>query len=93
MQSAMLEAIEVPLAISRDCLLALECNRQIIKRIKPSTEGDLKVGILTTKASADGALLTAKMNVLMLKDKNKGNELLTQISMLQGKLDEAISEL
>jgi len=90
-KSAMLDAIEVPLTISKDCLLALECSRQIIKMIKPSVEGDLKVGILTTKASADGALLTAKINVSMLNNKDKVNELLTQVGVMQRKLDKIVS--
>ena len=53
-------------------------------------EGDLKVGILTAKAGADGALLTAKINILMLKDKNRAEELLKQIGIIQGKLDKVL---
>ena len=90
-QAAMLAAIEVPLNIVNDCILGLECSQKMIKMITPSVEGDLQVGILTTKASADGALLTAKINVLMLKDKNKAEELLKQIGMMQEKLGNTTS--
>lgn len=91
-QLAILEATNVPLQIGNACLNALECSKKFFKMVKPSVVGDLKVGLLVTKASAEGALITAKLNTAMIKDRNMANKLLVQIDKQQAKLDEILSD-
>ena len=90
---AILEATDVPLRIGNACLNALECSKKFIKMVKPSVVGDLKVGLLVTKASAEGAFITAKINTSMVKDESMANKLLVRINKQQVKLDGILSDL
>ncbi|HWR44898.1 cyclodeaminase/cyclohydrolase family protein [Sporomusa sp.] len=88
-QSAALEATEVPLQIGNACVVALEVGTRLLTMVKPSVIGDLKVGLLVSKAGIEGALTASRLN-LSLVNENSKCVLESRIDELQQKLDNLV---
>ncbi|HWR07923.1 cyclodeaminase/cyclohydrolase family protein [Sporomusa sp.] len=87
MQTAALEATEIPLKVACDSIEALEFGIMLLTKVKPSVLGDLQVGLLVSKAGIEGSLTAARLNLSLIKDKQLIKILQSRIDELQSKLD------
>lgn len=92
-EAAALSAIEIPLKISAACIAALEPGIMLLPKVKQGVLGDLKIGLLVTKASIEGSLAAARMNLSLIKEEKLVNELRARIDELQVEFDKAMTKL
>ena len=92
-QAAALSAIEIPLKISTACISALEPGIMLLPKVKQGVLGDLKIGLLVTKAGIEGSLAAARINLPLIKDEQLVKELQARIAELQEKFDTTMTRL
>ncbi|TWH47297.1 cyclodeaminase/cyclohydrolase family protein [Sporomusa sp. KB1] len=92
-EAAALSAIEIPLKISAACIAALEPGIMLLPKVKQGVLGDLKIGLLVTKASIEGSLAAARMNLSLIKEEKLVKELRARIDELQVEFDKAMTKL
>lgn len=86
-QEAALSAIQIPLNIAEACLTALEAGIRLIPIVKHDVLGDLKIGVLVTKAAIEGSLAAAKINLPLIKETELVQKFQARIDDLQIKFD------
>lgn len=92
-QATVLTSIEVPLKIGEACILALESGIMLLPKIKHGVLGDLKIGLLGMKAVVEGSLVTAEINLQLLKKDTLKSVLQVRIDELQEKFDRVMTGL
>jgi len=92
-QAAALTSIEIPLEISEACILALESGIMLLPQIKHGVLGDLKIGLLVMKAVIEGSLVTAKINLQLLKKDTLKMVLQVRLDKLQARFDTVMTGL
>lgn len=92
-QQALKRAAEVPLAIARHALEALEIGKLLLGRINSQVVSDLAVGAQNSHASVMGALLNTSINLPLLSDKALAGELKGQLLLTRAAADQLLSEI
>ena len=92
-QQALKQAAEVPLAIARHSLEALEIGKLLLGRINPQVVSDLAVGAQNSYAAVMGALLNTSINLPLLSDKALAGELKGQLLLTRTAADQLLSEI
>jgi len=92
-QAAALSAIEIPIKISAACIAALEPGKMLLPKVKQGVLGDLKIGLLVTKAGIEGSLAVARINLPLIKDDKLVKDLQARIAELQINFDMAMAGL
>lgn len=92
-QQALKQAAEVPLAIARYSLEALEIGKLLLGRINPQVVSDLAVGAQNSYAAVIGALLNTSINLPLLSNKALASELKGQLLHTRTAADQLLSEI
>jgi len=91
--AALQQAIEVPLAIARACLEALEISKPLFDMAVAHVICDLAFGALSSHAGVTGSLLIAAMNLPLLKDESLANAFKGQFMLLNSEADKLIEQI
>jgi formiminotetrahydrofolate cyclodeaminase len=85
-QEALIEAMQAPLEVCRQCLYLMQANRSLIEVANPNLASDVGVAAVFTRAAFQGAKLNVLVNLANIKDKEL-------VLMTQNEIDDAESEI
>lgn len=66
--AVLLEAVETPFQIAKDCMEAIETIGNLLRGALPNIACDLKFAALSCHAGLQGAVLLANLNISLLRD-------------------------
>jgi glutamate formiminotransferase/formiminotetrahydrofolate cyclodeaminase len=89
MQQALLEATEVPLDVARAAAEVAELLETVAQIGNPSVRSDAALGALLAEAAVRGALLNARGNAALLRDRERADTFLADADLIEERGREA----
>ena len=86
-QEALFEAANVPLMVAGKCNDLLDICLEIARLGTKNVISDAGVGGVFARAAFDSALLNVKVNLGMMKDEKKRNDIISEMNTLNGLID------
>ena len=90
MHAALIEAIEVPLGVSRGSRRIHTLLNRVLEAGNPHLRSDAEIGLLLAAAAVRGALFNVRGNAALLKDEAKARRYLDEADALERGLDERV---